>query len=236
MFKKQKTTKLSSRGFTLIELMVAISALSTILLIVAVGIIQITKTYYKGITQANTQQTTRAIMDNLTQAVEFGDYNNISFPAPGNGSGFITNAYCVGQDRFTFVSDVQKIESQPSDAASTATPNPHVKHALWQDSSPVGICDASLDLGSASPSGVGHELLGDNMRVTALTITQSDPQCTGDLWCVTLSVMYGDDDLIDMSNPDHSQWSCKPSPGIFSAAFCAKALWTSVVGKRLQGS
>lgn len=237
MFNRRvKEIRHSSAGFTIIELMIAISVLATILLLVSVGIIQISKTYYKGITQANTQQKAREIMDTVTQSIQFGNFTTVS-SASASLSGFSTQAYCIDQERFTFVSGVQKRESLPSDA--TATPA-HIRHALWQDDAPVGTCTA-VNLSPITPVSVkGHELIGDKMRVTKFEIVHKKTvslDCTLDLYCVSITLMYGDDDLIDeKTNPDSSNWQCKPSAGIFSGAFCAKAQLTAVVGKRLRGN
>lgn len=238
MSRKIKATRaVNQRGFTLVELMISISVLATILLLVAVGIMQITKTYYKGITQANTQQKARQIMDTVTQSVQFGNF--IAVPAVDNSiGGFDTRSYCIDQQRFTFIKTaVQKREAIPS---SVSTTPPTARHGLWQDVTTAGVCsDNPADMSLPLPSVGGRELLGDKMRITNFAIEQKSSApliCEGDLYCVSVTVMYGDEDLIDKSAGSIDKWRCQPTAGVFSASFCAKAELTSVVGKRLKGN
>lgn len=234
---RRSISKVNNQGFTLVELMISISVLAVILLLVSIGIIQISKTYYKGITQANTQQKARQIMDTVTQSIQFGNFNGVAFS--DNLSGVSeTRAYCIDQQRFTYIkSGVQKLEATTSNFTS---PPFNARHGLWQDISPSGICSNSPpDMSLAVPSSGGRELLGDKMRITKFAVEQKTTGsliCTGDLYCVSVTVMYGDDDLIDKSGGSTDQWKCQPSSGVFSATFCAKAELTSVVGKRLKGS
>ena len=230
-----KTSGLShdNRVFTLVELMIAISVLAVVLLIVSVGIIQLSKTYYKGVTQANTQQKAREIMDNLTQTLQFGNYIAFTKAGPLLVGGFSTSSYCIDTQRFTFADAVQKQEAVASNAGGTT---PHIRHGLWLDDAPVGGCTV-LDISVPHPTGStnGHELLGEKMRITNFSISSSAP-CSSDLACVDVGVMYGDDDLIDKTRGAAPLWECQPSQGIFSAAFCGKAALHSIINRRLAGT
>ena len=61
---------LDQSGFTLLELMIATTIFSVILLLCTVGLIQIGKTYYKGSAIVRTQNVARDITDNITQAIQ----------------------------------------------------------------------------------------------------------------------------------------------------------------------
>lgn len=237
LHKRQASSKLNNRGFTLVELMISISVLATILLLVTIGIIQISKTYYKGITQANTQQKARQIMDTVTQSIQFGNFNTFGGDTNTLG-GFDAQSYCIDQQRFTYITTaVQKREALPS---STTTTPPTARHGLWQDVLTSGVCsDNPVDMSLVVPSVGGRELLGDKMRITKFAIEQKDTGpiiCKDDLYCVSVTVMYGDEDLIDKTAVTIDKWKCQPTAGVFAASFCAKAELTSVVGKRLKGN
>lgn len=63
------------KGFTILELMIATSIFSVILLICAYGLIQIGRIYYKGITSSRTQAVARTISDDITQSIQYGAGN-----------------------------------------------------------------------------------------------------------------------------------------------------------------
>src|SRR3990172_9120101 len=58
-------------GFTIVELMIATTIFSVILLIVTFGMLQIGRTYYKGITLTKTQNAARSIIDTISQDIQF---------------------------------------------------------------------------------------------------------------------------------------------------------------------
>ncbi len=219
-------------GFTIVELMIAISVLSVILLMVSVGIIQISKNYYKNIIYASTQQTARAIMEDVSQSVEFGSFTGLgagSIDKSGTyGSGYVVKSLCIGPVRYSYV-----IPYQQSATAPTSTATGVSQHVLWKDTNATSC--TPLDTGSStpdpSPGATGSELLGDKMRLTKFSITQAP----GDnLYTISVTIMYGDNDLIDETNANPAKWVCKSTANLFSAAFCAKSELTTVVGKRLR--
>ena len=58
-------------GFTIIELLIATTVFSLILLISVAGILQISRMYYRGVTQSRTQETARSIIDEVGEAIRF---------------------------------------------------------------------------------------------------------------------------------------------------------------------
>ena len=243
-----KTTKHKQSGFTIVELMISISVLSVILLIVTLGIIQISKTYYKGIIQSSTQQTARTILDDVSQSLQFDSVKNLP-ESPVGGTGILVSdgstykpkAYCIGQKtRYSYILGYQLSTTKNV----PANPN-YTRHGLWKDG--YSVACSPLNLSSANASGAplyttlgGHELLGQNMRLTRFTI---EPVKVGSvdsntLYKISITVMYGDDDLFDKSSGTSETqmqgWKCTSSAGVFATAFCAKSELTTVVGKRLS--
>lgn len=222
-------------GFTIIELMISISVLSVILLTVTVGIIQLSKSYYKGIIQATTQQTARSLIDDVSSSIEFGSFTGLgtgSASLAGTyGLGFTEQSYCIGQQRYSYVLRYQQSAAQPTSATAG-----YSKHSLWKDGTAT-VC-IPLDIGKADPnSGLGgKELLGEHMRLTKFAISEAmvNGVPSNSLYNISITIMYGDDDIMDQSNPDMSKWTCKSSATIFAVAFCAKSQLTTVVGKRLS--
>ncbi len=89
-----KKTDVHERGFTIVELMIATLVFSVILTVVTMGVISFSNRYYKGVHASTTQNTTRNIMDTITQAIQFGE-------ARVDPSG-ANNFFCAGGSVFMF--------------------------------------------------------------------------------------------------------------------------------------
>ncbi len=59
--------QLKPHGFTIIELLIATTIFSVVLLLAASGLLYIGRLYYKGLTSSATQEAARNIMQELTQ-------------------------------------------------------------------------------------------------------------------------------------------------------------------------
>jgi prepilin-type N-terminal cleavage/methylation domain-containing protein len=165
-------------GFTIIELMIATSVLSVMLVMVTVMMINIGNLYYKGISQSRIQDNVRNITDEVSKHLELGDH----FFLRTSGS---QAAYCIGSDRYTFVL-YKQIGDNP------ASPDFHSRHVLWRDANPTpGSCPAALpNLAAATPSAGGTELITPHSRLLEFSITGTSP------YNVRISEAYGDNDLL----------------------------------------
>ena len=224
-------------GFTIIELMIAISVLAMILLLTTMGIVRIGEGYYRGITQANTQQVARSVLDSVSQNIQFSGGDPTGPYSGSPGGGVTVKSSCIGKQRYSYILGYQQTDT-------TSSANSTAKHTLWKDDL-TGISCVPLNIGTAPPVIIGgtddpgaldsgRELLGRNMRLTNFTIAIVPGSST--LYNVAVTVMYGDDDLIDKTGgiPNMPNWQCKPSNGLISASFCAKSELTTTVGKRLR--
>lgn len=63
----------NAQGFTLVELMIATALFSSILLLITFGLLSIGQNYYKGKNSARTQDVARRVIDEISQAIQFGD-------------------------------------------------------------------------------------------------------------------------------------------------------------------
>src|SRR5688572_1794031 len=100
MIEAKKPFKGPERGFTILELLVATIVFSVVLLLVTAGIMQITRVYYKGVTETNTQNTARTIVDTISQAIQFsGGDVTVTNPAAVPGTDY---AFCVGNEQFSY--------------------------------------------------------------------------------------------------------------------------------------
>ena len=185
------------KGFTIVELMIAITVFSLVLIVILSGVLGFTRAYYKGINSSATQSAARTAMNAMAQAVQFGG----ATPSPGPGY------FCVGTKEFAY-----KIGSEL----------PAGSYALYQFTPGACIDPATI---SNFPAGInGQELLGPHMRLAAFNSAQ---QGTSPLWTISLTVVYGDDDLLTGSGPNTQ---CKQQTGF---QFCSVVSLQTTVAQRI---
>jgi prepilin-type N-terminal cleavage/methylation domain-containing protein len=202
-------------GFTLIELMIATTIFSVILLLGTFAMLQIGKMYYKGINSSRTQAVARSVSDSVTQAIQFsGTQPRNSTVATGNLTPAGSGAVCIGSQRFSYQTD--KIVSD-----SPSGPN-EARHALIVDVAPAGgLCPA---VNFASPPPGSRELLAPNMRLVEFGIEES---AAG--YLVTVSVTTGPYDLSDGTG-GITVGMCEGGTG---SQFCANSKLITVAKRRL---
>lgn len=215
-------------GFTVVELMIATVVFSSVLLLVTFGLIQVTRIYYKGITTSRTQQTARAIMDEISQAIQFsGEAVALPVSVENLGGSGVTHSYfCTGSSRYTFIQGKKLVDSStPSEA------NNETSHALVRDERLTGSCSEPTDSLYDNLNLNGYEgsfpteLLAPNMRLSNLEITNPSP----DLYRIDLRIAYGDSDLLN--DPTGTDATCKSSTG---GQFCAVSHLVTTVQRRVD--
>jgi len=222
---KHHQPKQHQSGFTMVELMIAMTVFSVIVIVITVSVIQFSKQYYKGVISSATQNTARTIIDDISRSIEFnaGGVNPISSVPAGPVKG-----YCVGKDkRYSF-----EPYQQVTDTGLNA-PLQQNFHGLVADSVSCGQTSSPLPVSSLSATLTttnARELLGQHMRIAKFTIiTPSSGELSGKLYVINIKVVYGDNDLLtDPTSPD---MTCKSTTG---SQFCATAELTTSVRKRLQ--
>ena len=226
----KRTFRASGRqaGFTVVELLIATAIFSLVLLLVTVGVMQVTRVYYKGVTETNTQNTARSIVDDISQAIQFGGTGNIQ-RSVGTTPG-TSYAFCIGNQLYSYVLGYQVVDTKTSGAQAY--------HGLVLSNAagcggPVGSI-ANLVTTKSIPN--SRELLGQNMRLAKLSVTPITG--TANLWDIDVKVIYGDDDLLvvpgtpPVSNPTSPNATCKAA--VQGTQFCAMSEFNTIVEKRVQ--
>lgn len=225
------TIPASQRGFTIIELLIATVIFSMVLILITTGVLQFTRQYYKGVISSNTQNTARIIIDDISRAIQFN--SSTVYPlAANNGS----QGYCIGKSkRYSFARNYQV-----TDATPPVTAPYQANHGLVSDNT-NGCSSTTQALPVRSltslPGLNPRELLGENMRLANLSIVGS-----GDLYTVTVRVVYGDIDLLcSPTGPggcgpsggfvNNTDLTCKSTTG---SQFCAVSELTTTVKKRVN--
>lgn len=204
-------------GFTIIELLIATSVFSVVLLMCTYGIIHIGRNYQKSQVQIRTQEVARSVMTHIAEAIQFGGGDVVQIATNDSSEGF-----CIGNRRYSFRKNLKLVDSIPN-AGQT-------NHALVTDF--VSGCNASNAQDLSVASGItGEELLSPNMRLVHFSICLPDDSCGipagSGLYGVTIKVAYGDTDLTD------------PTTGNCVAlhvggSFCAVSELSTTVEKRIR--
>ena len=212
------TTKRAGKrahGFTIIELLVATAVFAVVLIVVTTGIVQVTRVYYKGLTEANTQDTARNIMDIISQSIQFSgdDVTTTSPSTPG-----VAAQFCVGSQQFSYTLGYQVVDNPDPTKFQTY-------HALVVRE--VGTCSTGTAGQNVRLQTVtGRELLNPRMRLSNLSVTSVGTN----LYKVDVRIVYGDDDLLD--NPTTATAACQSVQS--GRQFCAVSSLSTVVQKRVE--
>ena len=214
------------QGFTIVELMIATLIFAVIMLTVTYGIIQVGKTYNKGITETKTQATARAVLETISKDIQFNG-GIVNAPPPATPA-TTTYAICVGSNRYSVLLHQELLDD-----------NSH--HGLVQDT--TAGCDIATPIANIG-GGVlpvttppARELLGPHMRLAFLDVVPS-----GSLYRIHIRLVYGADDVIcspsiagdcdspgNTSGPNNLDILCKSRAG---SQFCAVSDLTTTVQKR----
>lgn len=215
--------KKDARGFTVIELMIAISVFSVVLLTITMAILQMSRIYYRGVVTTNTQNTARQIMDTLSQAVQFSGDEIVPTAAGGTSQPTGTNlAFCIGSKKYSYVLG-RALHDGPKDDAAKRSP-----HVLIEERSSADCPSATpAPYNMASQAALGanaRELMSPNMRLTDLRVYEE-----GDLYRITVRIISGDADVL--TDPDAADARCKGDR--FTIQYCAVSELSTVVTKRI---
>jgi len=213
----------SSHGFTLIELMIATTIFSVILLLITTGMIEVGRMFYKGVISTNTQETTRLLIEDISQAIQFsGD----EFTPLNAGAPLATKRFCIGDRRYTFTPNTR------------LNPNGS-NHAFIIDKASTKCTSTTPVANMANPSAATafrdstvppRELMGANMRIAAFNITED---AVNKAYTITIRVAYGDDtDVLFDSNGDGTLDSCLNQRS--SSQFCSVSELSTTVKRRVE--
>jgi prepilin-type N-terminal cleavage/methylation domain-containing protein len=216
MKKTMQFHKIKTKGFTVVELMIATTVFSLILLICTTAIIQIGRVYYKGVTSAHTQEVARTIMDEISRSLQFTDGGITPTPAPAPGT---TQVFCAGNKQYSYILGNQLTDVIPPPAGKA-------KNALVSEDITGACGSVPRDLINGVTGGVNlREHLDLNMRLAVLEVRELTPG--SNLWAVHVQVVTGDDDVL---NP--AKDGCANAQA--GTQFCATSELKTVIKKRIN--
>lgn len=209
-----------SKGFTILELLIAVVVFSIMLLIVSTTVLALTRQFYKGLIKSRTQQVARTIIEELATNIQFSSTEPTFLGTNGEVEG-----WCIADRRYLVVKHKQ-LGTDPA----TQSRGVLVRGGGCSDALPSSI----------GPGPGNVELIGENMRLANLEIR---PDNSGEVWEVKVNVVYGGDDLVcdpnaagdcdsnsTSSNLTAQELMCKLKAG---SQFCANAPFEATVARRL---
>lgn len=218
-------------GFTIIELMIATTIFSLVLMICLAGVMQVTKMYYRAVTQNKTREVARSIADEIGESIRFSNQqillgkNVVTGPQINNLGANDTGYFCIGEKRYSFAIDRQ-VKSSP------VVNTKQKLHALWVDNGCVGSPVTAVDLNDTDllTKSNGRDLVPENMRLYNLSVAVVDP--VANTYKITVGVAYGDDDLLE-PNPSTNPTELSCSGSFVGTEFCATSDFAVTIQKRL---
>lgn len=218
-----KRAQTRQAGFTIVELLIATLVFSMVLVVVTIGVMMFTKSYYRGITQSNTQNTARSIIENIAQAIQFSG-DTITSPIGTAGSGNSVG-FCVGSQRYSYILGWQLVDGTAQSSAK------QTNHALMLDT--PGSC-SGLNAQDVTKTPSGTELLSPHMRVAKLSVSRIGAT---NMYKIDVRIVYGDADLLT-SPSGHNPAATAPDAtcqiAFAGSQFCATSELSTVVSKRID--
>jgi prepilin-type N-terminal cleavage/methylation domain-containing protein len=134
--------KPSSEGFTIVELLIATLVFSVVLLVATLALIRVSEIYIKGVIGTETADTSRNIVNNLTQNIQ-NSAGLITLPQNPSGN---TWYFCINGNNYTYKLGTVYTTSTPSTG-------------FWEQSATT-----------CGPVTSGRELLSPNERIVSFSI------------------------------------------------------------------
>ena len=218
------------RGFTIIELLIATTVFSLVLLITMAGILEITRMYYRGVTQSRTQEVARQIIDEISESIRYSTAEVSQLTQPGDES---YGRLFMGSKLYSYTIGRQ-LSPAPTDNATQS------RHVLWyQEGADVSV---GVDLNNDDPCHAiankdlcqsPRELLAEKMRLGSFEVVRENEN-GNEAYRVSLSVVYGDDDLltVDSNQNNPFPYSCRSANR--GSEYCAVSNLSVIVNRRLQ--
>ena len=196
-------------GFTIVELLIATTAFSVVLLLSLTAFLQIGQIFYKGVTITQTQQATRKIYDDITSSYHAS--NNVT---PQNSASGGRQYFCVGSSRYSYILG-KKVDQ--------ATENTTTNFGLIKDKLPGGSpCANPFDAPGIVPIQPVHdELLGNNMRLSNVLLVP----ISSTLYHIDVTIAYGEDSVLN--NAGSMSPDCQKS--LSNARFCSVSKLSTAV-------
>jgi prepilin-type N-terminal cleavage/methylation domain-containing protein len=197
------------KGFTIIELLIATTIFSVVLVVIVSSFLQIGRMFYKGVSINNTNEAARNLVDSITSDARLSTFQ----PGGTDPSNASKKYFCVGPHRYTYILAKQVKDTNINSNASTMTAG------LVQDKTD-GACKSPTDLPSNAAT-VPSQILGPDMQLNDISVQNNVSGSS--LLIRTHIVFYGSDNTV-FDTSDIALKNTPANPGLASTApdaFCS---------------
>jgi|GEM_PF-769102 len=205
-----------SNGFTIIELLVATTIFSIVLIVIVASFLQVGRMFYKGVSVNNTNEAARTLVDDIANDIRLSKSSLYADPTADKNL-MNVQYFCVGQHRYTFIF---KTKVQGSDITATNLQAKNIQAGVIQDNT-GGNCHQPSD----DPPGTNAtQILGPDMQLNNLTLTKSSSETgVSGVRIHTHIVFYGADNTVfDTSDTTMKNTASDPGKAAgASDAFCS---------------
>ncbi|HSE29002.1 MAG TPA: type II secretion system protein [Candidatus Saccharimonadales bacterium] len=206
-------------GFTLVELMLAIAFIGFIILFTVLAVVQVMRTYNKGLTVKEINQTARNSVDDMARAAR-------------SSSNVVTTAIPAGRVCFGSVSYVWNYQGATTNKYDSVG-NPSVTMARVNDPGNA-MCAASSGVYPNVPAANATSLLTDRVWVQMLSVV---PNTNTDLVTITMQLSTKEDvtnptllDPFPAAPPDpNNPATWVRCTGVGGSEFCATSTFSTTV-------
>ena len=235
--------KLNKSGFTIVELMIAISIFSGLLIIMVYSFLFSLDAFMKAYVSSKTQETLRNVDQSISTSINLGT-NGVVYLKPvqyniSNGNYTITSqGFCIGQYRYSY------ILSQESDSNGNYNyvnlSIPILNHNLVQDvmtggcNSNMSAQDLSSPLNTSAQqlSSSSKELAGNNIGI--LSFSLSPTYAFGNTPVYNFLATFGYGNNLNVSYDLSGNLSSSSCPGTFHGGnFCALSSFNDYINQRV---
>lgn len=211
------------QGFTLVELMIATTILSTVLVLTSAAITQINGIFFKGLASTRAQEAARSVIDDVSRELQLVTTNPIqgTFSDTSVNPNITYRVWCVGNSAYYMRMNV----------AGNDTTKILLK-------APVGTCPAdsaiktamdNLTSSTISQDFTAYNLSVQNFSLTSKTITINGVSKTA--YDVQVTISYAN--IGDLTSAGSANAACKGG-GVLLTKNCAVSKFSTTVTRLLQ--
>lgn len=192
-----------SQGFTIVELMIAMTTFTVAVTLITTGVIFIGRQYKQAVTRVDLESASREIHQQVAQSIQFSGADAQTITPPGDYS-----ATCIGDKQYIYGTSQADYDAATYDALNSG---------LYYKDIPEGSCPG------IDTTNLGINLLPDGAKVVAFDYNS---------FVFSTVFVYSDSDLINVgSTPTADQIACKG--GVSGREYCAVVKLDSSVARKV---
>lgn len=218
------------RGFTIVELLIAISVFSVVMIIAATAIIVIARQYQAGVTKTAMQSATRDIHQKISDNIKYSGGNIITvenYDVNVDGVNVKFNIICTDKTRYFY--KTPSVDGSGNIATTVNFDNNMSGLYVEQASSGDYSSDANCKNG-INPS-TAQQLLPNSAKVAVFSVEPTATDASGQVTSTTVKTTFvrGEADMFDLSVAPGSL-QCKSGVG---NEWCSVVSLSSIINPRL---